>query len=78
MMVDDDNEPAPENVPDLAQETAGARNVQAELYFGQSWEWNGFDEQKKDNFVKIQPKINSLSGTALDGDFLLRCYFYFS
>lgn len=40
--VDDDNEPALENIPDPSQ---AARNPN-ELYEGQTWGWKGIDQRK--------------------------------
>ena len=39
--VDDDNEPAPENVPAIWDE----RRPDSDLYEGQSWGWDGIDRR---------------------------------
>ena len=67
MKVDNDNKPATENIPDLTSTTERHIRVVLNLCPGQIWSWNGFDERKKENFIKIEPKINGLSGIALEG-----------
>ena len=77
MTVDDDNDPAPENIPDLTSITERQISSVEDLYPGQSWGWNGFDERKKENFVKTEPKINGLSGIALEGVCFVKMFLLF-
>ena len=53
--VDDDNMPAPENVP-----TPNEREATAELYEGQSWGWDGFCERRSNGFTNSNPFIRGL------------------
>jgi hypothetical protein len=41
--VDDDNDPAPENIPDPAE--APPVVIEAGLYEGQTWGWDGVDRR---------------------------------
>ena len=56
--VDDDNEPAPENVPppNLRVETTDEGWLQ-----GQSWGWAGFCNRKKEGGVREKAKMNKKS-----------------
>lgn len=58
-MVDNDNEPAPENVPEL-QEEEEATNEQ------QTWGWSGADQRKLFGAEDLPPKMNGLRGVALE------------
>ena len=44
--VDDDNDPAPENVPRLFDVPPAAAVVNGGLFEGQSWGWNGIDRHQ--------------------------------
>ena len=48
--VDDDNDPAPENVPDPNEENQGSDE--------QTWGWNGVCERDSKNFFNVQPSLN--------------------
>jgi len=60
--VDDDNEPAPENVPQEA-----ARNNLHNLEEGQTWGWMGFDDRKVKNIPNVKPTLIGLSSVVLEG-----------
>ena len=51
--VDDDNDPAPENVPGDNQQEASDDG----LYEGQSWGWQGFCDRRKNNMNNTKPKL---------------------
>ena len=55
--VDDDNEPAPENIPVVGESTA---------LVGQTWGWNGADHRKLFGAINHSPKIVDLQGVALE------------
>ena len=60
--VDNDNQPAPENIPAPGTNTTtsvtGARDDG--FLEGQEWGWSGIDNQKKDNFDNVNPKVKGL------------------
>ena len=51
--VDDDDAPAPENVPGPTEEDCGNDG----LYDGQSWGWSGFCERRSNSFGNSQPRM---------------------
>ena len=58
MMVDDDNDPAPENIP--YGTTTKSSNPNGK------WGWNGQYHQKLTGAHNLQPKLNIVSGIHLD------------
>ena len=54
--VDDDNEPALENIPDATQ---------PELPDEQQWGWDGIDHWKKHNFTNVSASLHGFSTLAL-------------
>ena len=56
--VDDDDMPAPENVPTAEQQRKARADT---LYEGQSWGWDGFCERKKLNFCQNKPFLRVIS-----------------
>jgi hypothetical protein len=64
--VDDDNEPAPENIP-LPQEN----NNNSATDDGRTWGWAGIDHRKQANGLSSRTQINCLSGLALEGATML-------
>ena len=55
--VDDDNEPAPENIPDATTTT----NKQANgLYEGQEFGWDGVDHRAKDGHINLPAKMRGM------------------
>ena len=58
--VDDDNMPAPENVPEGDDDTTD------DLFEGQSWGWDGFCDRKRNNFANNKPFIQNISSIVLD------------
>lgn len=53
--VDDDNQPAPENIPTLQE-----REVPNELYGDQSWGWDGFCERRTNLFCNNNPSMKAV------------------
>jgi hypothetical protein len=64
-VVDDDNEPAPENIPTPTE------NANIEATDGLAWGWAGIDHRKQANGTATRARINCLSGIALQGATLL-------
>ena len=62
--VDDDNDPAPENVPDPDVPVV---TTEEGLHAGQEWGWSGFCNRKREGGVREKAKINGLSEIALQG-----------
>ena len=63
LMVDDDNDPAPENIPPADDPVvSGATN---DLKEGQSWGWNGFDERKVAGIPNVNPSMKGINNLAL-------------
>ena len=60
--VDDDNEPAPENVP----QEAPADTIHS-LGEGQTWGWTGFDDRKVKGIPNVKPSLKGLSSIVLQG-----------
>ena len=62
--VDDDDAPAPENVPDSSNDEGASRasagNEEEGLFDGQSWGWSGFCDRKSNLFQNINPKMNGI------------------
>ncbi len=71
-LVDDDNEPAPENIP-LPQRN----NNNAATDDGRTWGWAGIDHRKQANGISSRARINSLSGLALEGATMLTIFLLF-
>ena len=72
--VDDNNEPAPGNIPaPVPQSDADGGRQQAArqqgsgktLYEGQEFGWDGIDHQKKENFQDIEPRVMGLNNKTL-------------
>ena len=59
-LVDDDNEPVEENIPEPNS------NTTAGLKEGQSFGWNGFDERKKEGLYETNAKMINLRGIPLE------------
>ena len=57
-MVEDDNDPAPENIPQAA--------LPNDLYDGQSWGWGGVDQQALFGAQNNRPKLNRMSRLVLE------------
>ena len=57
LMVDDDNDPAPENIPDLNAPEADTPNGQ--------WGWDGQCHRIITGVNNVRPKINNLNGDIL-------------
>ena len=57
-MVDDDNEPAPENIPDVTTTKSRTPNGK--------WGWNGQCHWKLMGAQNLQPNLNIVSGIHLD------------
>ncbi len=55
--VDDDNEPAPENIPENSQVL-----VTTNLYPGQTWGWDGIDQKE---FIIQTKKVQALMAIGL-------------
>jgi hypothetical protein len=70
--VDDDNEPAPENIP-LPQEN----DNNAATDDGRTWGWAGIDHRKQANGLSTRARINCLSGLALEGATMLTIFLLF-
>jgi hypothetical protein len=64
-IVENDNEPAPENIP------APTENNNIAATNGLAWGWAGIDHRKQANGVAMKAHINCLSGIALEGGMLL-------
>ena len=62
--VDDDNLPAPENIPTNENEN-GLHTAPDGLYEGQTWGWDGFCERKKKNLDCSKPYIRGVSDMVL-------------
>ena len=58
--VDDDNEPAPENVP-----TTESRDEVAMRIASQSWGWNGIDNRAITVATDVKPSMKNVKGDAL-------------
>jgi hypothetical protein len=76
LAVDDDNEPAPENVPEPTNPNdeplpSGLKDPT------QSWEWDGFDERKKYGHYNMKARMKGLNGVALEGKLLFELFCYF-
>ena len=56
-MVDDDNNPAPENIPVIAE------NVQLDVNNNQTWGWNGANQRALFGAENNQPKFSGLDST---------------
>jgi hypothetical protein len=67
--VDDDNEPAPENIP-LPQEN----NKNAATDDGRTWGWAGIDHRKQATSLSTRAGIKCLSGLALEGATMLTIF----
>ena len=65
MMVDDDNAPAPENVPDAKELEKDKTNEG--LKEGQEWGCRGFNERKVNCIPNIKPSIKGMNQMTLDG-----------
>ena len=61
--VDDDNEPAVENVPDSSQ----VQHDKNSLYEGQSWGWDGIDNRSRASVQNSQPRLVGYSQSAAEG-----------
>jgi hypothetical protein len=71
--VDDDNEPAPENIP-LPQEN----NNNAATDDGRTCGWAGIDHREQANGLSnTRARINCLSGLALEGATMLTIFLLF-
>ena len=64
--VDDDNDPAPENVPGSALGASVAPSRDG-LYEGQSWGWNGFCDRRQNHFASAKPRLKGLQETMFLG-----------
>jgi hypothetical protein len=71
-VVDDDNEPAPENIP-----TPQENNNDAAADDGRPWGWAGIDYRKQANGQCTKARINFLSGIALEGATMLTMFLLF-
>jgi hypothetical protein len=71
-LVDDDNEPAPENIP-LPQQN----NNNAATDDGRTWGWAGIDHRKQANGISSRARINSLSRLALEGATMMTIFLQF-
>ena len=63
--VDDDDAPAPENIPLASIEDTPSLTVVDEeqgLYESQSWGWKGFCDRESHSFEKNNPKLNGTPG----------------
>ena len=63
MDVDDDNLPAPENIPEQAP-TTGARNDPDNVEEG--WGWNGIKHQKQINVTNVRTSIAGVSSDVVE------------
>jgi hypothetical protein len=71
--VDNDNEPAPENIP-LPQEN----DNNAAKDDGRTWGWAGIDHREQANGLSTsRARINCLSGLALEGATMLTIFLLF-
>jgi hypothetical protein len=70
-IVDDDNEPAPENIP-----PARVNNNRQEPP-ERVWGWSGIDHRKQANGLRSSARINCLSGIALQGATTLTMFLLF-
>lgn len=70
--VDDDNEPAPENIP-IPQEN----NNNAATDDGRRWGWAGIDHRKHAGGQSTRARINCLTGLALEGATMLTMFLLF-
>ena len=73
--VDDDNDPAPENVP--VENERGPRENDSGLYGNQSWGWSGFCNRKKEGGVREKAKINGVNGMVLENIGLVDMFLIF-
>ena len=62
--VDDDNEPAPENIP---QNGNTPERSNEGFYNGQEWGWAGFCNRKREGGIREKAKLNGLSNETLFG-----------
>ena len=76
LTVDDDNAPAPENIPNST--TPNDEPLPSGLKDPtQSWEWDGFDERKKYGHYNMKAQMKGLNGVALEGKLLFELFCYF-
>ena len=61
--VDDDNMPAPENIPEQAS-TTGRRNDSSNVEEG--WGWNGIDHRKQINISNVRASIAGVSSDVVE------------
>ena len=75
LTVDDDNAPAPENVPDptTPNDEPSAHGLKETQSFG----WNGFDERKKYGHYNSKAQMKGLNGIALEGKNKFELFIYF-
>jgi hypothetical protein len=71
-VVNDDNEPAPENIP-----TPQENNNDATTDDGRPWGWDGIDYRKQANGQCTKAHINFLSGIVLEGATMLTMFLLF-
>ena len=72
--VDDDNEPAPENIPVEDDEPEVEENG---LMEGQEWGWGGFCNRKKEGGVREKAKLIGVSEVMLGGLDLVKMFLIF-
>ena len=58
--VDNDNEPAPENVPDQGVQEEECSGTDNGLCAGQSWGWDGICDRRSHGFDNAMPKLSLL------------------
>ena len=69
LTVDDDNAPAPENIPNST--TPNDEPLPSGLKESQSFGWDGFDDRKKNGNHNTKPQIKGLKGVALEGKLIV-------